>query len=663
MSSFDTLALINDVLQATIVIFGSSVILYNTKYFLYDEVTRAFSLLLMFVVIVYFTELLVSRTTVTISAEPWLYLEWLGICFVPAAQLHLSNALLLSTGKFSRRRRIAVWLGYGFSALFFILVLFTNLITTDVVTTARAPHFAPGSLFFTFVVFFIILSAGSIYNIWRAYRRTITSTTRQRMRNIFLSSLAAPLGVFPYLTLSHASAEQVSIGLWLLLIVGNILVALMFATLTANLVYFGQLSPDRVVRVRLYKFMARVPLAGTIVLVVYVVVDRAGPILGIPSETALAIAVVGTVMLVEWAIHAFKQPLERGLQLNNEPDVRRIQQLSERLLTSHDLHQYLESILAAGCDVLRAPTAFVASFSADGPHLEAIIGQPEYFAQLWRDDDLYSLTQPNTLATIDNLIIWRNYWIKPLYNYQNDQLLGIIGIEARAAKPDLMPNETLIFGKLVKQAAKALEDRLLQQVVFTAVEGLLPEITAFQARRGAVGMYGRPTMSNTGENRAATESPLLADDEFNKMVKDALTHYWGGPKLTESPLLELEVVQDEAEEHDGNPARALRAVLERAIEVQKPDGDRSMTRTEWVLYNILELKFVQGSKVRDVARRLAMSESDLYRKQRVAIENVADAIYEMELERLQNKVSAETSSAKSTNGLSKTVTPATPPHQ
>jgi hypothetical protein len=125
------------------------------------------------------------------------------------------------------------------------------------------------------------------------------------------------------------------------------------------------------------------------------------------------------------------------------------------------------------------------------------------------------------------------------------------------------------------------------------------------------------------------------------MIKDALSHYWGGPKLTESPLLELEVVQEQAGEHDGNPAKALRAVLERAIEVQKPDGDRSMTRTEWVLYNILELKFVQGSKVRDVARRLAMSESDLYRKQRVAIENVAHAVYEMEVERLEERDSAE----------------------
>ena len=104
---------------------------------------------------------------------------------------------------------------------------------------------------------------------------------------------------------------------------------------------------------------------------------------------------------------------------------------------------------------------------------------------------------------------------------------------------------------------------------------------------------------------------LLQDPEFSNMVRDALNHYWGGPKLTESPLLQLEVVQRELEEHGNNPVSALRAILTEAIEQQKPDGQRSLTTTEWILYNILDLKFVQGRRVRDVARRLAMSESCL----------------------------------------------------
>jgi hypothetical protein len=56
-----------------------------------------------------------------------------------------------------------------------------------------------------------------------------------------------------------------------------------------------------------------------------------------------------------------------------------------------------------------------------------------------------------------------------------------------------------------------------------------------------------------------------------------------------------------------------------------------------MLYNILEMKFLEGRKVRDVALRLAMSEADLYRKQRLAIETVAQAIADMEREAVARK--------------------------
>jgi hypothetical protein len=75
-------------------------------------------------------------------------------------------------------------------------------------------------------------------------------------------------------------------------------------------------------------------------------------------------------------------------------------------------------------------------------------------------------------------------------------------------------------------------------------------------------------------------------------------------------------------------------LLRRAVDEVRPRGDRKFT-TEWILYNILEMKFIEGRKVRDVAARLAMSEADLYRKQRVAIEAVAKAILEMEVGQLE----------------------------
>jgi hypothetical protein len=70
-------------------------------------------------------------------------------------------------------------------------------------------------------------------------------------------------------------------------------------------------------------------------------------------------------------------------------------------------------------------------------------------------------------------------------------------------------------------------------------------------------------------------------------------------------------------------------VLREAIDRVKPEGEKRYT-SEWILYNILDMKFMEGRKVREIAMRLAVSEADLYRKQRIAIEAVAREIVEME---------------------------------
>jgi len=623
----------NDVLQSIIVIFGAAVVLYNLPRLQRGSVQRSFSALISFVVLVYLTELLVSRAVAPASAEFLLRLGWIGVALVPPAQFHLSDALLRTTGKRSRRRRVLVVLSYLGGALFALLGLLSNWVVGEPSLLGTTPRLTGGPLFPVFTVYFWGVALAGVYNVWRARQRCLTTTTRRRMTTTLVTILAAPLGVFPYLMLATHPAAELPLLLWVVLLLGNLVVSILFAVLTSQLVYFGSASPDRVVRVRLYKYMARVPLAATIVLLIFVLVSRSNGVLGLHKEVLLGFAVVATVMIVEWIIHHYKQMFERAFQLNDDPDVRRIQALSERLLTTSDLKQFLESVLAATCEAVRTPSAFVAALTPTGPRLEAAIGPPATLEGL-PDVALQRLSLPSGNGQgpsepgyDDSFFIWGDYWIQPLYNQRNDLMLGILGMGARAPQPDLTPEELELLARLRAQAAAALEDRILQQEVFAAVEGILPEITALQERRSAATFGGLPVLA------AETSEPndeLLQDPEFGNMVRDALTHYWGGPKLTESPLLQLQVVQREMEGHDHNSVNALRAILTEAIEQQRPDGQRSLTTTEWILYNILDLKFIQGRRVRDVARRLAMSESDLYRKQRVAIENVARTIAGME---------------------------------
>jgi GAF domain-containing protein len=622
---------VNDVLQSIIVIFGAAVVLYNIPRQSRGAVPRAFSALIGLVVLVYLTELLVSRAVVPASAEFLLRVGWMGVAMVPAAQFHLSDALLTTTGKISRRRRVLTILGYLTGAVFALLGLFSDMVVGQPLATAPTHRLSNGPFFPIFAAYFWGVTLSSVYNVWRARQRCLTTTTRRRMTTTLFAILAAPLGVFPYMLLAGDPTAELPLFLWPVLILGNFAVSILFGVLTSQLVYFGSTSPDRVVRVRLYKYMARVPMTATIVLLVYVLVGRAPPLLGLPKEAAQGFAVVATVMIVEWIIHQYKKTFERAFQLDDDPDVRRIQALSERLLTTSDLKQFLESVLAATCEAVRTPTAFVAGLTSAGPKLEAFVGPLGDLAageltKLPLSAESFNGATDDHQPP-DSFFVWGDYWVLPLYDERNHYMLGILGMRARSPRPDLTPDELNLLARLRMQAAAALEDRILQQEVFAAVEGILPEITALQERRSAAAYGGLPVLAAPPQ---PPRDELLEDPEFSNMVRDALTHYWGGPKLTESPLLQLEVVRRELEEHDNNPVSALRAILAEAIEQQRPDGQRNLTTTEWILYNILDLKFVQGRRVRDVARRLAMSESDLYRKQRVAIENVARTMAHME---------------------------------
>ena len=637
------LAISNDVLQSAIVIFGSSVVLYNLGYSIHDRVTRAFTAVVAFVVIVYMTELLVSYIPESALIGSWLRLEWIGIANVPAAMFHLSDALLVTTGLASRRRRLLVRVGYTAGVIIFIIAAFTDYLVGEVIIIPRAPHLTAGPLFPVFAAYYWLVTIASVYNVWRARQRCLTYVTRERMTYILLAMIAAPLGVYPYLLISGNPNLALPATFWLVLLAGNLFVGILFTILTLQLVYFGSssASPERVVRVRLYKYLARVPMTATLVLTAMVLVSRTSSFLGLPPGVAEAFAAVSVIIVWGWFVHTFKRAFQRVLQIDDNPDVRRILQLSERIVTTRELHDYLETVLAAACEGLRTPSAFIVTFTAEGPALEVAVGPPADLNQIVANDQIRQLAAGNgrvstteadigvseeDVETAGDLFVWEEYWMRPLYDRENSVLLGLLGLRARgeADLPDFEEQEQLLLERISLQAATALEDRILQQQVFAAVEDLLPLLNNLQEQRSATTFGGSSAIT-------AGETPL-DDPEFNNMVKDALSHYWGGPKLTESPLLRLQVVQEALQRHEGNPTRALREILQQAIERQKPPGERSMTRTEWLMYNILELKFVEGQKVRDVARRLAMSESDLYRKQRIAIENVARTINDMERE-------------------------------
>jgi hypothetical protein len=348
----------------------------------------------------------------------------------------------------------------------------------------------------------------------------------------------------------------------------------------------------------------------------------------------LTTSIVAVIVLAQLAINVVRPAIDRVVFRKDREEIEWIQELDRRLLTTTDLQQALENILTALCEALRVRNGFVANVAArSGPRLEAQCGSQATVEKALSSVNASALlnVSRNGDENASAFVPQGDFWYAILRTQSRDMTLGLLGVEARTTQPDLTDAEREIATALIAQAELALEDRHLQQDVFAALKRIIPEIERIQRLRGTIRYAGSP-----GLETLTFDSPVDAPD-FTQMVRDALNHYWGGPHLSDSPLMRLRVVQEAMDKNDGNASRALRAVLGQAIDNLRPDGERRMTTAEWLLYNILELKFIQGLRVRDIAQRLAMSESDLYRKQRVAIKEVAHALAEMEQEQQQNQ--------------------------
>lgn len=614
----------SQILAAGIAITAFSLLLYALTFNLRDRVARSFALILICVVIVFTAEAIGSASRDPRQVEFWLRLQWVGIVFLPATYLQFADGLLATTGRPSRgKRRWAVRLVYLATLVFLSTLPFSYLVGPLAWQTDPAPYLQPTLVTSLFTLFYLVVMGMAWYVFVRAYWRTTTATSRRRMRYLITGALAPALGSFPYLLFSSSFAGQHSLLFWFLSALSNLMVGGLVVVMAYAVAFFGVSWPDRVVKSRLFKWIMRGPVTASITLGLVTVTRRTGEAFGSQYSALVPIVMVGSVLLCEYLITLFAPLWERILFYGSDrADLDMLRIVEERLLTRNDLQQFLEMVLAAVRDRLQAPGAYVVAMNGGGLELVVETGQTNLFADEQDSEKLFQLVTSNPL--LPAVFKWGNDYLIPLMDRGEDgkkDLLGLLGIAG--GKFESYDEEQLqSLTLLAERAAMALRDRRIQHGVFRSLQALTPEVDLIQRLRAA-GRLG-------GSEAIEGEEPVQ-QEEMTQWVKDALAHYWGGPKLTDSPLLKLQVVQNQVEEHAGNQANALRSILREAIDRVKPEGERRFTG-EWILYNILEMKFLEGRKVREIALRLAMSEADLYRKQRIAIEAVAKAIHEMEEE-------------------------------
>jgi hypothetical protein len=619
----------NQILTAGIAITAFSLFLYSLTFNLRDRVARSFAIILVCVVVVFTTEALQGPASSEAGLVALLQLQWLAIVFLPAAYLHLSDALLVTAGRPSRgRRRIAVRATYGVSGLFLLGVATGHLVGPLVANGQPAPHLQRTIWTEVFTLYYVAIMAWAGVNFARAYRRLLTRSGRRRMIYLMAGATAPALGCYPYLLFGSAVASSYPLVFWGIAAVINLLVGGLVVVMAYAVAFFGVSWPDRVIRSRLLKWILRGPVTASVALGLMTTVRRTGALMGVEYSEFVPLAMVAVVLLLEHGITLLAPIWERYLFVGSDrSDLQLFQNIEERLVTQGDLQQFLEAVLAAVRDHMHSASAFVAALDEGGLALIVTAGNRANLDQAALTTSLPLFTEEAAPGRKE--FTWDRFWVLPLHQRKRGDMdrdevppfLGVLGV-ARREQDHMDADQREALWHLADRAAMALEDRRLQQRVFHALEDLEPKVDMLQRMRAA-GHYDTTASMLTDQ--------LPPESDLANWVRDGLTHYWGGPKLTRNPLMRLQIAQQMLGTHEGNPANALRALLRRAVDQVKPDGERRFT-TEWILYNILEMKFIEGRRVREVAGRLAMSEADLYRKQRVAVEAVARAILSMESE-------------------------------
>ncbi len=615
---------LNQILTAGVTITAVALLMYASGFNWRDRIAQTFGLILICVVLIYSSETIAAISEQYLIIQFWLRLKWTGLVMLPAVYLHFSDVVLTLTGRPSRgRRRKVVYAVYAISIVMAVLVWFG--ITVGGLAAKKAPMFylERNQITYWFGWFYLLVMFLASTNLIRATRRSITRTSRRRL--IYLLTGAAIPALTSILFLFHGNVFLAAHPnlFWLTSIVFAGITMPTLVVMAYVVSFFGLTWTDRAIKSRLLRWLLRGPFVVSIVLGLTTLVRRYGLSQGDPYNQYIPVVMVTSMLVLQYLINVLSPKLEQKLFWGDEKgDFEIIQNLQDRMLTKKDLNQFLETIVATICDRVQSPGCFIVVYDAGEVELIVSAGDKRVRSSIPMGANALEDIKQSFSNDMDVLDRDGLYFVPLLETSDMDewQILGLCGF-LHPEQP--MGQEDKDAVKLLTERANlALQDRHLQKHVIDSIASLQSEVDYIQNLRASTS-YDRRGLYQSGVRET--------NPEVFSWVRDAMTHYWGGPKLTNKPLLHFKLVDATLDEFEGNRSNALRAALKTAIERLRPEGERKFT-SDWILYNILDLKFVQGEKVRDVARKLSVSEADLYRKQRVALENVTQIIIEIEEE-------------------------------
>jgi hypothetical protein len=629
----------NQLLSAAVLIVSFSLLAYIPLQNRRSDVARALCVLIAAVVIVYSGDVLMPlasrEETLTFLGR----VQWLGIALVPAAYLHLANALLRlgRHARLAQRARSLVYLGYLGSAGFLALVVLgTGLIVRGDLPNGPIAQFRAGPLFWSYFLFFLIGVLTVFGAIIETYRSALTPSQRRRMTYLGITFAAPGIGVFPFLVLGAPDSVPTS-AILLFQALASLTVMVMITIMTYSIAFQGVLLPDRLIKQDFLRWWLYGPFVGLAIILCIRIVPTLERRLGLPGEALLTFIVMIMTVLMPLFVSRVKPYLDTLVYTQDHDEIDYLRNLPRSTFTRADLRALLENSLVAICGALHVETGFVIARGESDEYyrVKAVCGSRQVVRRFLDEQPVPELVQkvrrlpPRSLESvvpIEAFLGVDGFCLLPLRS-PDGEFLGALAVayptEQFQQTDSLSPKARNLIVTLAHQMELALTTVEIQQQLFATLRGLGPEMQSLQQLSSRLEQATPVSLS-------ANESDVVLDPEFPQLVKEALTQFWGGPKLADSPLLGLRTVRRIIQGQGGSSTRALQMVLRQAISNLRPDDQLDPSAQEWLLYNLLEGRFLQRKTVRDVANRLAMSESDFYRKQRIAVEEVARQLALME---------------------------------
>ena len=323
---------------------------------------------------------------------------------------------------------------------------------------------------------------------------------------------------------------------------------------------------------------------------------------GVPKS--LLSHVAGFIIIVVGIYDLAREFLERSRERKESELRKQLRHLESDNAGEDTLKAQLQEGLNLLCDTLNAPGGFVAIRRDDNFLVMADRSSVRVGSELALDDAACDDVIHATAKSLSSIA-----WIAP--SFEGRMQVAVIGIQKSQSRIEYATGDLELLAEVADQIGTIVS---LSEAQSRSTNGSNADDTELKSATG-------------GMMESISAHP---DDEFIRMVEEALRHLPDAIALGESALAEKMPIRAESHMERG---KRLQEILRVSIDSLKPANKRPPEPLPRIWYNhaVLHDAYVEGVPNREIMARLYISEGTFNRTRRNAIRGLARLLHEQNM--------------------------------